>query len=220
MTTRQTTYHGRMFIALPLTDEATKSVAEVLRKLKKKHWPVRWEDVDKWHVTIAFLGEVLDVHKVREVLEVKHQLAPFCLTFRGLERFPEPGKRREGARMHGRMQRKVYLSAGVDTPTPRIIWMGLKGEVQKLELLAKSVRRRLESTGIAYDKKPFKPHVTLGRVDYEIPRGQALEMAKDIDKLWEMSIGGKWKVDRLVLYESTITPRGSNYRIVEQFKLE
>jgi RNA 2',3'-cyclic 3'-phosphodiesterase len=211
---------SRLFIGLPLSEGTKKSIESVLEKLEKKHWPVKWEEPDKWHVTIAFLGEVQDVQKVREVLKAQEQFVSFTLTFRGLGRFPEPGKRRTGARMHGRMQRTVYLPAGVDTPTPRVIWVGLKGEVQKLELLAKEIRQQLKTEGVGFDEKTFKPHLTLGRVKPEVSRGQALEMAKEIDKLWETDIAGEWTVERLVLYESAPAAEGSIYRIIHEVKLE
>ena len=43
-----------------------------------------------------------------------------------------------------------------------ILWVGLKRNF-KLMLLSESVRRALENENIPFDRKPFKPHITLIR---------------------------------------------------------
>ena len=41
-------------------------------------------------------------------------------------------------------------------------WVGIKGS-QKMKILAADLRKQLDLAGIAYDKKPLEPHITLIR---------------------------------------------------------
>jgi len=43
-----------------------------------------------------------------------------------------------------------------------LIWVGMKGN-QGLSALVKELRQALDNAGIDYDRKPFKPHITLIR---------------------------------------------------------
>lgn len=43
-----------------------------------------------------------------------------------------------------------------------LIWLGTKNN-QKMSALVKEIRGSLEDAGIEFDKKPFKPHITLIR---------------------------------------------------------
>jgi hypothetical protein len=47
----------RLFIGMPLSEEAQRGVEGVMDVLKKKHWKVRWNVLEDLHVTGAFLGE-------------------------------------------------------------------------------------------------------------------------------------------------------------------
>ena len=48
----------RVFIGLPLDHEAETGVSKVVKKVLPGHWPVKWELDNKWHLTVAFLGEI------------------------------------------------------------------------------------------------------------------------------------------------------------------
>lgn len=54
-----------------------------------------------------------------------------------------------------------------------LLWVGLKGN-QGLSALAKSVRDSLDAGGIAYDRKDFKPHITMVRKASGSFKGAAL----------------------------------------------
>lgn len=60
-----------------------------------------------------------------------------------------------------------------------LLWVGMKGN-QGLSAVAKSVRDALDTSGITYDRKEFKPHITLIRKSsgnwkqVAAPRGQMM----------------------------------------------
>ncbi|AKM78892.1 MAG: 2'-5' RNA ligase [Candidatus Beckwithbacteria bacterium GW2011_GWB1_47_15] len=185
----------RLFVGLPLSDEAKRGVAKIIKDLKRGHWPVRWEDEDKWHFTAAFLGEVDKFDRVaaavkRGVGEIK----PFEVGFKGLGAFP-------------------FLVI------PKVIWLGLNGDLKTMARLYKQVRAELSGAGFEFEERSFMPHVTIGRVGKEAKRKQRLELGKLVAKKLQLKIPQRWQVDRVVVYESRLSPKGSKYQVIEEINL-
>jgi 2'-5' RNA ligase len=44
-----------------------------------------------------------------------------------------------------------------------VLWAGVRGDVDPLRALARSVRRELKRARLPYDDKPWKPHLTVAR---------------------------------------------------------
>lgn len=187
----------RVFVGVPFDAEAQRGVEGVFKLLARKHWTVAWEGVEKLHVTVAFLGntetERLDVACQAVALGARG-VAPFRVGFKGLGAFPD-----------------LFL--------PNVIWVGLKGDLKSLARLYKQVRRELVVADFSLPERAFVPHVTLGRVKKVAGRKQRLEMGKEIGRLRQMEILQQLTVDRVVVYESILTPSGSTYRILEEISL-
>jgi 2'-5' RNA ligase len=201
----------RVFVAVPFDEESRRGIEKVQKILLKKHWPVKWEPVEKLHVTLAFLGNVeyseqktvnsekvthseiksnldLIVDSARQAVE---EMKQFEVGFKGLGSFPT-----------------LLL--------PTVVWVGLKGDLKSLAVLYKKLRTELLSNGFRLDNKPFRPHVTLGRIYPEAKRKVRLEMGKEIEKLRIMDIPQKLVVDRVAVFESTTGRAGSTYRILHE----
>jgi 2'-5' RNA ligase len=93
---------------------------------------------------------------------------------------------------------------------PRVLWAGVGGGENQTRLLAEELARRL---GIVPDK-PFSPHITLGRVreGCKVQISDALCRERDY-------CAGTVPVERLVCFESTLTPKGPVYREIAVFYL-
>lgn len=199
----------RLFIGLPLTPEAERGVEKVVEKLLKKRWKVRWEPREKWHLTLVFLGDQ-PVEEIMPILD-KIDAVPFSLRFKGLGRFPEIKRAvRVGERVRGRNVKRIRLLPKDTIVLPKIIYMDLKGDLQALFRLQRK---------IVFEKMPFKPHVTIGKIQTNCSRGEKLEIAKEIEKLRVMELTHEWLVDRVCLYESTLRPEGSVYKVIDEVKL-
>jgi 2'-5' RNA ligase len=162
--------------------------AEVLSPLAER-WPtlraaypgLSWPAPERWHVTLAFLGELRSgqVHRLRdELAPLAASAAPFELVVN------EPG---------------VFPSA----VRPRVLWVGLGGEVGALTDLAAGVRRAARQARIELDRKPFRPHITVARVRRELPQQDLPHILRKLSA----ADGRRWEADRLVLVESTLGPR-------------
>lgn len=209
-------------MAVPFDSESKRGVENILKVLKRKHWPVRWEAVEKLHITIAFLGwleleegEILRLsgtsHSSRRAQDDKRAIKSlarlssavkkgaegiesFTVAFKGLGGFP-------------------------DLVLPQVIWVGLKGDLKSLAKIYKEVRSELKQLGFTLDDKPFVPHVTLGRIRRDTRMKQRQEIGKQLDKLRKMNIAQQLMVNRVVVYESKLTRVGSDYREMVGVKL-
>jgi len=187
----------RLFVGIPLSEEARRGIVKAVKKIRRGHWLVKWQEPEKWHVTLAFLGEVKK-ERVKEVVEAVSRgveaVEAFEVRFKGWGGFP-------------------------DWLLPRVIWLGLKGDLKSMARLQKRVRQELEEKGLEFDKKPFKGHMTLGRVKPEMKRKQRLELGKYLKKKRELEIPQKWWVDKVEVYESRLKTEGAEYKVVASVKL-
>jgi RNA 2',3'-cyclic 3'-phosphodiesterase len=166
----------RLFIGVPLPPRAVGEVTDLLRHLKAREWPVRWIRNEGVHVTIKFFGEVTTdrVDSIAEMLEFATEgVVPIAMTPGVAGVFP--------GRAHPRVIR-LDLEAGPD-----------------LELMQDRIERGAEQLGFAPEGRPFRPHVTLGRVR------EGHRLPADWERvLGQVAAGTPFVADRVVLYESEL----------------
>ena len=127
--------------------------------------------LDTLHLTLAFLGET-PAERLPEALDAAAtaHCAPFTLTL---------------ARVGGWAHNRIVWAAPVETPPP-------------LLALARSLEAALGARGIAFDARPFAPHVTLLRKAERLPPVPSLPPIA-------------WPVTDFVLVKSLPGARGAAY---------
>lgn len=131
----------RLFTAVSPSAAAVRALAGTVDAATGLPGEPRWADRGLWHVTLVFLGEVDEAglpRLRRELAGAAAGLAPFTVRLAGAGTFPD----------HGR---------------PQILWVGLGGEVDRLSGLARAVRRAARRGRVAVERRPFHPHLTVGR---------------------------------------------------------
>ncbi|WP_405773892.1 RNA 2',3'-cyclic phosphodiesterase [Streptomyces sp. NBC_00859] len=127
----------RVFIALAPPDQAKEELARELRLVQGTHPHLRWNRIEDWHITLAFLGEQ-PTGTVPLLQSALSGLAaagrPLCLALRG------------GGTFDG-----------------RVVWSGIGGDVDELHMLAADVRAAVKDCGVAFEGRPLRPHLTLAR---------------------------------------------------------
>lgn len=93
----------------------------------------------------------------------------------------------------------------------RVIIVTLEKGVDIAKAIFHDIEGILLSLGFESEKREFTPHITLGR---KREPGPLLE--RDIPRLNEMS----FIIDRLILFRSTLTPRGAIYTPVWEIELK
>ncbi|MFJ5831505.1 RNA 2',3'-cyclic phosphodiesterase [Streptomyces sp. NPDC093089] len=133
----------RVFIALAPPDEAKDELARALRPAYDAYPRMRWNRIEDWHITLAFLGE-LPVEVVpplqAPLADLAASLPPVELSLRGGGHFDE-----------------------------RVLWSGIDGELDALHRLAGGVRAVVRECGIALEDRPLRPHLTLARARRDDP---------------------------------------------------
>jgi len=184
----------RVFIAFHLSNEPRKEIEKLLKKLQKKHWKVKWERIEKVHLTLFFLGSIrkekLDLLK-KVCRQATKETEVFTVSFKGLGCFP-------------------------DFDFPRIIWLGLKGDLKSLANLQKNFKRQLRDLGFKTEKRAFKSHLTLGRIKGARAR-ERREIGRQIKGLRIIDFKTPWLVNKIVLYESRCLAEGSVYKKLAEF---
>lgn len=135
----------RAFISINLSPETLQQFADIQEKIsstldKREASSMRWESIDKLHITMLFLGEV----SPPELKEVKKSLSHIN---------PGIGKIDFTSRSIG---------AFPNLRSPRVLFANLKENGQLLTL-AGEIHNEMKKLGYTSDKN-FHPHITLGRI--------------------------------------------------------
>lgn len=132
----------RFFIALEIPEES-KLELEVLQKSLQELIPnLRLTNPNKLHLTIAFIGEQPENLKdtlSQAIKEAVEGIEPFEFTPGFIDGFPN---------LHN----------------PHTLWIGTKGEVDKLYLLEERISDRLKDLNLSLQERRFVPHIALGKV--------------------------------------------------------
>ena len=182
----------RLFAAATLPDDVRERLGELQRELGSIPLELRWVRPEGIHLTLKFLGEAAEdrLNGIREVLEgVAAAVTPFRLEIRGVGSFPERG-------------------------TPRVIWVGLGGEVGAAETLSRRIDAALEEVGFPAENRAFKPHLTLGRV-----KGGGRGDWRSFLRRFASFDGGEFPVSSFVLFQSRLATSGATYHPLAVFAL-
>ena len=153
---------------------------------KKSPLDVRWVRPQNIHLTVVFLGNVAqgslgDLQRVVE--KTCRKYGPFEAELTGLGFF---GSRR----------------------APRVLWVGMGGDVIRLGIFRDALQKALRPFGIKKENRPFRPHLTLGRFRKGAGGGNLLDTI--VEKPPDIE-AGPWAMKELVLFKSELKPTGPVY---------
>jgi 2'-5' RNA ligase len=189
----------RTFVAVELDDLVRQGLSEVQDKLQRQlgnRW-VRWVRPEGIHLTLNFLGNVpagrLDA--IEEALaHACRGLGPSVVRPGGLGCFPNPRR-------------------------PRVVWVGLTGDVPALLALQKATTRALEDLGFSPESRAYSPHLTLGRVRQEVSGGDRAVIGTCVEKTATLHLNAI-RVETVSLMRSDLSPQGAQYHRLAGFPLE
>lgn len=174
----------RLFIALPLPEDIEEALSKTIFAFKQKGGKVKWVAPKNIHLTLKFLGEVGEdrVVKIKSALDdIAQKYPPISTSVNKIGAFPNLGR-------------------------PKIIWAGLEGETDRMEKIAGEIENTMEKLGFEKENRRFKPHLTLGR----IKDSRGMEELTDYLKNYSLD-PMPLSIDRIVLFKSTLMPRGPIY---------
>ncbi len=178
---------GRLFIAVDLGAAVHDRVARAIGMARLAAPRARWVSPEGVHLTLVFLGTVA-ADRVPAIaaaigrVAVRHR--PIELTVRGAGTF-------------GR------------SSSPRVLWLGVDGEVRALTSLQRDVAGELEAIGFPRDDRRFMPHLTLARAREE--RGDA-SLATAAERLGPFDAGSA-RVSAVRLVQSHLGSGSPRYEV-------
>ncbi|TVR00798.1 MAG: RNA 2',3'-cyclic phosphodiesterase [Desulfovibrionales bacterium] len=206
----------RCFIGLPLPESYQQLLAQFIQTWQPKlaaasAGGVSWTRPGNWHLTLKFLGELSEEQVTRlgddlfQATSISGAGEVLVVQGRGGGFFP-------------------------DLRRPRILWVGLGKGAREVGHLAFRVENSCASMGFARDQRPFLAHLTVARIKRSAKtRGTLqphacenirhqpdwIEVLQALDSIsWPEIV-----IDRMVLWESRLTPEGPIYRPLKEWSL-
>ncbi len=195
MTAKEIKGEIRSFIAIDLPPAFLDAIDSLQDELKHSTKGIRWVRSGNIHLTLKFLGDVPSglLDELGDILTSACRThAPFELSMGKPGGFP-------------------------NIERPRVIWLGLEGELDRLDALSQNIESGCLSAGLAEEKRSFHPHLTLGRVkDW---RKASSTLADLFSRTKEVS-SGTFTVNAVHLYKSDLTRDGAVYTKLKSFPLK
>lgn len=154
-----------MFIAALIPQDIRAKLTNYINTLKHNIDGVKWEESEKLHVTLKFLGDV-DESKVDEISnmldKLVHSYSPFKLEFSDFGGFP-------------------------DLKHPGVLYVGLSRN-SELSKFQNELERDLHNLGFNKEDRRFIPHITLARVKKRIHIRETLPITQSIFDITQIGL--------------------------------
>lgn len=184
----------RAFIAVEMPSPVVDAIRQQQQVLKRNDTDLRWVRPENLHLTLRFLGDISPaaIGTVQTAMERSiYKQRPFSLMLKGGGVFP--GVKR-----------------------PRVMWVGIEGEVDALGNLHRQLTACLAEQGIPAENRPFKGHLTIARIK---DRLDAEELSKMLSCLTIFKTE-PFMVNGMDLFKSDLTPKGAVYTRLVTAKMD
>ena len=179
----------RSFIAIELPVELKRAISRLQEQLKAgSRAPVRWVSPENIHLTLKFLGDIdaVVIDDIKDALqEAVWGISAIRLGAEGLGVFPN----------NTRVQ---------------VIWVGLSGEIDRLQKLQQSIDKELAKLGFPAEKRGFSPHLTIARLRDRANANERQDMGRLVENTrFQSSLD--FSVTSIHLMKSQLTREGAIY---------
>ena len=188
----------RSFIAIELPDELKQELGQLEAQLKSDKYPsVKWVDPRSIHLTLKFLGNITQARTgeiTRAMEEAAQGIAPFHLKVKDVGVFPK--------------LKRV-----------RVAWVGVSGEVDKLNQFQQCLESNLAHLGFAPESRPFTSHLTLARLRDQVSSDERQSLGQLITET-KFEANHTIKVDAISLMKSQLIREGAIYSRISSVRLK
>ena len=186
----------KTFLSIHPSQRVTNNIVSVIQKMAARSNAYNWAKPEDLHVTVNFVGEILDrevpefCKAVKDFMQTQ-AFEPFEMSLCGVKAFPT-----------NEQPRTIYLAA--DEGKDALMYMNR--ELTKL----------IQDWGFNKDKNKFVPHVTLGR----LRRGNRPDevIQESLHRLRNHD-SGFFNVDEIKVNSSYMDTSGPTYTPMATFKL-
>ncbi|MDI6850560.1 MAG: RNA 2',3'-cyclic phosphodiesterase [bacterium] len=177
----------RVFTAFDLPESIKGEIYKIINEKSALLSNVKWVEKENLHITCKFLGEITE----KQLQEL-------------LSRLEKKFKKGEKIRI-------LITNFGCfpNFRHPRVMWLGVQGEVDKLKKVWGSLEEVAKTLKIGEREKEYIPHVTIGR----------LKSSTALDKDWLKYTSKEFEITHLTVFQSTLTPSGPVYKSIVRIPL-
>jgi len=183
----------RCFLAVTIPEDLIEKIEKIKEEFLLTKARVSWVSKDNFHYTLRFFGNLDDerIEKISSIiLEASQHFNKFDAEIKNIGCFPKED-------------------------FPRVIWIGMGEGADKLREIFNHLENEFVKLKLEKENR-FEPHLTLGRVK---PYGLNDELREKIKKYKDCFLG-KFKIEKLTLFESKLSPKGAIYKIIKEFNLK
>jgi len=183
----------RSFLAFPISGILQEKLEQIIQALQTSCADVKWVSPKNIHLTLKFLGEVPQ----EDLKTISSLVRERCSGFHPVNSY-----------LSG-------IGAFPDLRFPKIIWAALNDPNKEIQAMADALQEDLGKIGLPKEDRPFKAHLTLGRLKSQV------HIKNLLSTLQQMDVVDKTQetLDRVILYKSTLTTQGPIYEALEEFKI-
>jgi 2'-5' RNA ligase len=188
----------RSFIAIELPEAVKTGLKQLQTELTLPRYSfVKCVAPEGIHLTLKFLGNI-PAKKVTDItgvmVQASQEVSPFQLQITEVGAFPN-------------MKR------------PRVLWVGIKGEVDKLVGWQQRIDNGLVPLGFPKEARPFTPHLTLARLRENCSPGDTLQFGEMLASS-HVEVDYHFTVNSLNLMRSQLFPTGAVYSSLAEVQLK
>ena len=184
----------RAFIAISVPELVLQAIVNAQEGFQGSGLSIRRVRKESMHLTLKFLGDIDrdDIEKIRAAMErVAKAFSPFTLRVEGVGVFP-------------------------DLKRPRVVWVGVSGDVEPLRGLQRDLESQLNGLGFPREKRSFSGHLTMGRVKGRLDRTKLSGVLEGLGDFRTESFTAL----SVVLFQSDLRPEGAVYSRLAEVPLE
>jgi len=167
----------RFFIALEIPSENILQFQSIQNSLRILIPQARITDLDKIHLTLAFIGEQEDNLKdnlVGIIQKAVRDVSSFEVT-------------------------PAYIDGFPNIHHPQVLWVGVKGDIDKILLIRERVKDGLAQLHLPVDERRFIPHISVAKVNN--PLNISISLEANLEKIMTEDLT-PIKITSIKLFES------------------
>ena len=186
----------RTFIAFEIEDRVKDAIEDIKEKIKiTNSIKGKWISKENTHLTLKFLGDtqLQKIDKIKECIRTSlNSTNLFNCVLKNTGTFP-PSK------------------------FPRIVWAGIEKEEERITECVDGLENSLLKLHFKKEKRNFKSHITICRIKQVIDPQLFKSSMEEINNTFAPI---DFKIDKVTLFESKLTPQGPIYTSLFNFSLK
>lgn len=154
---------------------------------------IKWVETHNLHLTLVFYGDTDNQH-LKKIVDATQLTAA------------------ESKRFSLLTSKQGFFGT---TSNPKVLWLGLTEPTGELIRIQQKLKAYARQDGIQLDDKPFKMHLTLGRIN----RGVTEPMLRQWLTMDKVLAPIGFAITEITVYESVLMPQGPIYKPIGLCKL-